>query len=256
MFYGWFDGGSRGNPGPAGSGWVLKDNAHNIVNCGYVFVADQATNNVAEYRGLLALLQAALAFNVAELHVYGDSKLVIMQVTNQWKVNLPHLRVLCRDIQVLVDQFHQCTFEHVLRALNSEADYLSNMAMDTQTTRLGVHLLQYDHDPAGTTSDGRAVAVRIQRDKEGTIIQNCHVWCGPTWTRNGWRLPRSIWVNPYQFSSGSPQEAYNRYKMYIENDDHLKTLIPTLRGKQLGCICNHGPLCHAALLADLANADA
>ena len=254
MFSGWFDGGSRGNPGVSGAGWILRAADDTVVNCGHVFVSLESTNNVAEYRGLLALLQAAQANEVRELHVFGDSKLVIMQVTGRWKINCPHLRVLCQDIQRLVQTFTQCTFDHVLRENNTDADFLSNLAMDTRTTRMGLDLLTIsDVDVAGSTADGKAVAVRIQRNNDH-IIQGCHVWTGPTWTRNGWRLPKSIWMNPFQFVTPAA-EGLRKYKEYVHNNPQLLSQLSTLRGKQLGCICNLGSLCHAVYLAALVNGE-
>jgi len=132
-----FDGGSRGNPGPAGAGyWITNgDTPHG----GYKYLGHQ-TNNVAEYNGLilgleqLSTLQKSHSLD-SELSVkiYGDSKLVIEQCKGNWKIKAPHLVPLHRSVLDLLKGFKNVEFTHVLRHLNTNADAMANMAIDTKS---------------------------------------------------------------------------------------------------------------------------
>lgn len=125
------DGGSRGNPGPAGygatvidaSGSVLAERAAGIGN---------ATNNVAEYSGLIAGLQAARELGASRVDVRLDSKLVVEQLSGRWKVKHPDLRPLAASAAELMTGFDEVTVSWVPRAQNSHADRLANEAMDVQ----------------------------------------------------------------------------------------------------------------------------
>lgn len=92
---GYFDGASRGNPGEAGAGALLLDEGENTIweTARYL---GKKTNNEAEYNAAILLLTAAKERGVKELKVYGDSKLVVCQLSKQWKINLPHLRELAK----------------------------------------------------------------------------------------------------------------------------------------------------------------
>ena len=124
-----FDGGSRGNPGPAAWGYTLVDSSGEpIASQGRTIGI--ATNNEAEYGGLIAGLARALDLGVRHLAVHGDSKLVIEQMAGRWRVKAPGLQGLSRDARDLSGRFASITFQHVRRALNSEADRLVNAALD------------------------------------------------------------------------------------------------------------------------------
>jgi ribonuclease HI len=131
MATGYFDGGSRGNPGIAGAGYLIRDG--DKVHGAYVYVGDNKTNNESEYTGLLELLKRAKCEGIRKIHVLGDSKLVIMQVQRKWKCNKPHLAIL-RDACWEAAEGIEVTYEHVPRAENKEADLLSNVAMDRRYT--------------------------------------------------------------------------------------------------------------------------
>ena len=122
------DGGSRGNPGPAGYGVriVLDDGA--IVDLKDALGI--ATNNVAEYNGLLAALRWAVANGVGHLHVRADSELLVKQMKGVYRVKNPGLQALFLEAQTLVARLTRVTFEHVRRELNKDADRLSNLGMD------------------------------------------------------------------------------------------------------------------------------
>jgi probable phosphoglycerate mutase len=125
------DGGSRGNPGPAGYGALVRDAETGEVLAEVAEGIGHATNNVAEYRGLLAGLRAAAAVpDVESVEVRMDSKLVVEQMSGRWQVKHPDMRVLRREAAGLVDALPRVTFTHIRRALNSHADRLANEAMD------------------------------------------------------------------------------------------------------------------------------
>jgi len=125
----YIDGGARGNPGPAGYGVRVEQPDGTLVEefSGSIGVA---TNNVAEYRGLLAALEWAKAHARSPVHVRSDSKLLIEQMLGNYKVKHPGLQPLHAKARLLVVEIGQVTFEHVARANNAHADRLANAAMD------------------------------------------------------------------------------------------------------------------------------
>jgi len=129
-----FDGGSRGNPGPAGIGAVVTDpSAEPPVRLAAVSeYIGSTTNNVAEYRALIAGLEAARAYPARAVEVRGDSKLVIEQVRGAWRVKQPHLRPLLEQVHRLLAAYEQVTLTHVPRAQNADADLLVNAALDAR----------------------------------------------------------------------------------------------------------------------------
>ncbi len=129
----WVDGGSRGNPGEAGCGVVLDLGGAREEH--YLFLG-RATNNVAEYTGLLAALERALAVGVTEILVHSDSELLVNQMTGAYRVKQPHLQRLWLAAQQLTRSFKRFAVRHVPRAANAEADRLANLAMDTKESTL------------------------------------------------------------------------------------------------------------------------
>ena len=130
---GWFtahcDGGSRGNPGPAGFGAVIEDPHGKIVARLSEFLGKQ-TNNYAEYSGLLAVLKWASAGGARRLRVVSDSELMVKQMKGQYKVANPGLRPLWEEARRLARTLDGFEITHTLRAGNAEADRLANEAMD------------------------------------------------------------------------------------------------------------------------------
>ncbi|UQX87298.1 bifunctional RNase H/acid phosphatase [Jatrophihabitans telluris] len=124
------DGGSRGNPGPAGYGAVVRDEAGTVLAEVREFLG-VTTNNVAEYRGLIAGLSAAQELGARRVTVRMDSKLVIEQVSGRWQVNDDGLRPLHARARALVDSFEAVSLSWIPRAENAEADRLANEAMDS-----------------------------------------------------------------------------------------------------------------------------
>lgn len=129
MITAYFDGGARGNPGPAGFGVYIVDGDGTVL-AEIAAGIGVATNNVAEYHGLLAALQWAVDHGVKELAVKGDSLLLVQQMLGNYRVKHEGLLPLYRRARHLVVQIGEVSFEHVRREQNVEADRLSNVGMD------------------------------------------------------------------------------------------------------------------------------
>ncbi|MBY4381544.1 bifunctional RNase H/acid phosphatase [Rhodococcus fascians] len=143
------DGGSRGNPGPAGYGAVVFSADRSEVLAERRAALGIATNNVAEYRGLIAALAAAADVGAREVEVRMDSKLVVEQMSGRWKVKHPDMIPLQRKAAELARQFDSVTYEWIPRAQNSHADALANEAMDAAAE--GVDLTELpDAEPVAT----------------------------------------------------------------------------------------------------------
>lgn len=129
----WFtahcDGGSRGNPGPAGFGAVIQDPAGHVVARLSSFLGKQ-TNNYAEYSGLLAVLEWALQNAANRLRVVSDSELMVKQMKGIYKVNHLALRALWEEARRRAARLDGFEITHTLRGGNKEADRLANEAMD------------------------------------------------------------------------------------------------------------------------------
>lgn len=124
------DGGSRGNPGPAGYGAVVRDADTGEVLAERAASIGRATNNVAEYQGLLAGLRAAVELEPASVEVRMDSKLVVEQMSGRWRVRHPDLAPLHAEGAALVRRLPRVRFGWIPRERNSYADRLANEAMD------------------------------------------------------------------------------------------------------------------------------
>lgn len=124
-----FDGGSRGNPGPAGVGVVVRAaDGTPVVTLGR-FIG-RATNNVAEYTALITALQEAKKLGAKNIAIRGDSELIIRQMLGQYRVKSPDLVPLYEEARHLYHQFDNATIAHNLRHKNELADKLANLAMD------------------------------------------------------------------------------------------------------------------------------
>ena len=127
------DGGSRGNPGPAGYGAVVLDADSGEVLAERSEFLGVETNNVAEYQGLIAGLTAARELGATEVAVRMDSKLVVEQMSGRWQVKHPSMRPLAREAAALRQAFDAVSFEWIPRERNKRADRLANEAMDSGT---------------------------------------------------------------------------------------------------------------------------
>ena len=124
----YFDGASRGNPGPAAVGWVLVTN-DGIVSEGAETIGT-ATNNRAEYEALIRALEVARDYGFDEVRARGDSELVVRQVRGEWDATDPDLRERRVRVHELLRGFEEWSVEHVPRAVNDRADELANEALD------------------------------------------------------------------------------------------------------------------------------
>jgi probable phosphoglycerate mutase len=124
----YIDGGARGNPGPAGYGVSIQlpDGSVEELHGGLGI----ATNNVAEYNGLLAALRWAVDHGHARVQIKADSELLVKQMRGEYKVKHAGLQPLAARARMLVAQLDRVTFEHVRREQNTDADRLSNVGMD------------------------------------------------------------------------------------------------------------------------------
>ncbi|MEU9126535.1 bifunctional RNase H/acid phosphatase [Kitasatospora sp. NPDC048540] len=124
------DGGSRGNPGPAGYGAVVRDGDTGLIIAEAAEFIGRATNNVAEYRGLIAGLKAARAIDPdAAVDVRMDSKLVVEQMSGRWKIKHPDMQPLAAEARTVLPRA-QVTYRWIPREQNKDADRLANEAMD------------------------------------------------------------------------------------------------------------------------------
>jgi probable phosphoglycerate mutase len=130
----YIDGGARGNPGPAGFG-VRIENPDGTPIEEFSESIGTATNNVAEYRGLLAALEWAKAHGERNVHVRSDSLLLVQQMLGNYKVKHAGLQPLAAKARLLAHEIGNVTFEHVGRAKNAHADRLANAAMDAAAVK-------------------------------------------------------------------------------------------------------------------------
>ncbi len=150
------DGGSRGNPGPAGYGAVIEDTDGRIVARLSEYLGKQ-TNNYAEYAGLLAVLGWALKNGHKRMHVLSDSELMVKQMRGQYKVANPGLKPLWEEARRLAGQLDGFDLKHTLRNGNKEADKLANDAMDRGMGKT----------PAASGGATHAAAASSRNDRHG-----------------------------------------------------------------------------------------
>jgi len=128
----YIDGGARGNPGPAGYGVRVENERGDLIEefCGFL---GSATNNIAEYNGLLAALRYATAHGHRIVLIKSDSELLVKQMMGQYRVKNPGLQTLYQQAQTLARALERVAYEHVRREQNKDADRLANFAMDEGT---------------------------------------------------------------------------------------------------------------------------
>ena len=154
------DGGSRGNPGIAGSGTVLYDASGTVLTSIADYVGT-ATNNVAEYRALLNGLEAARDLGATEVEVLMDSKLVVEQMSGRWKIKHPDMKELALKAQAIARDFDAISYTWIPRAENSEADALAkadalaNQAMDAGAAGAPIGIVAGGEDEAEEGTDGK-----------------------------------------------------------------------------------------------------
>jgi len=129
----YFDGAARNNPGPAGAGIVFK--CDNVIRAQYCFYLGEKTNNQAEYLAVILGLLIAQDYKAEyeKLEIYGDSELLIKQMSGHYRVKNPILQQLSRVVYLLSKDF-SVSFFHVSRTYNKDADLLANQAIDTKAS--------------------------------------------------------------------------------------------------------------------------
>ena len=130
----YFDGCSKGNPGPSGIGAVIYNNKKEIWSS-YEYIGDKKTTNEAEYSALILGLEQAIKLKIDTLSVCGDSLLVINQVNGVYKVKNLNLLMLYEKVLLYKQSFTYIDFNHVYRNNNKRADELSNLAITTNTSQ-------------------------------------------------------------------------------------------------------------------------
>ncbi len=159
------DGGSRGNPGPAAYGVVIRDGRGEIVAKLKKYIG-RMTNNVAEYYGLIAAMDYAQSHSIRVLHIESDSELLVKQMRGQYKVKSEDLRPLFERAKKMSQAFDSFRMEHVYREQNREADALANEALDETEGRAP------SPPPAKKTepSDSKLEPRRIQARFRGGVL--------------------------------------------------------------------------------------
>jgi probable phosphoglycerate mutase len=152
------DGGSRGNPGPAGYGVSVEDGAGRPVAELSEFLGVK-TNNFAEYSALLAALEYAIAKGYKQLRVVADSELMVKQMKGQYRVNSPDLRPLWEEAKRRAARLERFDIQHVLRGKNKRADALANQAMDRGSGRTVRELAGKSSGNDGSDAGSGTVAV-------------------------------------------------------------------------------------------------
>jgi phosphoribosylglycinamide formyltransferase-1 len=128
----YIDGGSRGNPGPAAAAYVLNDSSGAQLEAKAFFLG-KATNNVAEYTGLVKALEAAAQKGPEQLSVFSDSELLVRQINGQYRVKSEQIKPLFQKAMSLLNRFNNWTVRHVTRDKNKKADSLVNQALDAES---------------------------------------------------------------------------------------------------------------------------
>lgn len=150
-----FDGGSRGNPGPAGIGVVLRAADGTAIYTLGRYVG-RCTNNVAEYTALITGLEEARRLGARKLAVRGDSELIVRQMKGEYRVKHPDMKVLYERAQSLVREFDDVKITHNLREHNELADRLANLAMDRKAD-----VTDADEPPPGPASGPRGTRAAL-----------------------------------------------------------------------------------------------
>ncbi len=158
------DGGSRGNPGPAGYGVLLRDgNGKTIAELSEYL--GHKTNNHAEYSALLAALKYAHEHGIQKLKVISDSELLVKHMQRQYRVNSPDLKPLYEEAQQMASGLEYFRIEHVLRERNHDADRLANLAMDRGTGRA----------PARSAAESAPKTTKPESKEFNGVVRNGHV---------------------------------------------------------------------------------
>lgn len=143
----YIDGGSRGNPGPAAAGVVITHTQTDAPLHEGGYFLGRATNNVAEYTGLIRALQIAARYEPTLTKIYSDSQLMVRQITGEYRVKSPDLKPLFEDAQSQLLSFPHWQIHHVLRDKNKRADELVNMALDKKSDVVVIDIAEPGEHP-------------------------------------------------------------------------------------------------------------
>ena len=184
-----FDGGSRGNPGPASAGVVIHDadTGKPVHEAGYFL--GKRTNNVAEYQGLIRSLEKAKQLGGERLDIHSDSQLLVRQITGAYRVKSPALKPLYEQAKALLSGFADWKIQHVYRDKNQRADELANLAMDHHA----------DVTP-GSSRDASSGSAHPPSPQASTPI-----WTAKLSGRNGKCLAGCSTGNEYTFGQTTPE---------------------------------------------------
>ena len=178
MIVAYIDGGARGNPGPAGYGVRIEQSDGTLIEEFHASIGN-ATNNVAEYRALLAALEWARSHGHREAHVRSDSLLLVQQMQGNYKVKNAGLQPLYAKARLLALEIGRVTFEHVGRALNAHADRLANEAMDgakSEARSLTSEAATASPEPHAAAPPQSAVAPRRDADPLSPVERNVRLF--------------------------------------------------------------------------------
>ncbi|MBI1336455.1 MAG: reverse transcriptase-like protein [Phycisphaera sp.] len=163
------DGGSRGNPGPAAVGVVMRDADSNKVLHEAGYYLGTATNNVAEYRGLLRAVTLAVEMGAEQTSIHSDSELMVKQVLGEYKVKSPDLKPLHEEAQHLLVKLGSWQIKHVRREQNTRADELVNLALDARRDVVAVSGGNHSDSamtPTLTADSGGLSWARVRLEKD------------------------------------------------------------------------------------------
>jgi probable phosphoglycerate mutase len=187
------DGGARGNPGPAGYGALLQDEAGGVLAELSEFLGNR-TNNYAEYSGLLGCLQWAIDHGHRRLRVVSDSELMVKQIQGKYKVNSPDLRPLWEEARQRIARLDRFEISHALRHKNKAADQLANDAMDRGMKRPQPAGDRVQASPSRTTSGSSAQTASPQRPAPSPQMLRGFTREGSIHLLGGAALPDGIFV--------------------------------------------------------------
>jgi formyltetrahydrofolate-dependent phosphoribosylglycinamide formyltransferase len=168
------DGGSRGNPGPAAAAFILTDPAGNKLDAKGFFLG-RATNNVAEYTGIVKALETVKQLRAKQLSLFSDSELLVKQINGEYKVKSEQIRPLFKQTVNLLNEFESWEIRHITREKNKEADKLTNRALnleqDVTETPVSAPVTQKNHNTQ-TTKRKKPIRLGVLISGGGTTLMN------------------------------------------------------------------------------------
>lgn len=173
------DGGSRGNPGPAGIGLVIYDGLTGEVVYELGDYLGTATNNVAEYTALVRALEIAKDLGAAKVEVFADSELMIKQLKGQYKVKNEGLIPLYQKVRFQAGKIASCSYTHIPRAKNKRADQLANLAMDKKAM-VGGDAQGTSANPTQTSSNPEKVSASTEQTSAKAGVTTANPTLGAT----------------------------------------------------------------------------